>query len=503
MDALEQHAFDLVAKHVGEEGIYREMCLCYGRRAGERVQHTDGEPYSPPTIGSLSAGMMCVKTVKVALRVDEAIFAKFPNVAYHGVGSVKFENWQVGDGKRLHFMPPKDTDQLAHGSGVYATPSFHMAVAYSYWRYKCHKWSAHPQFGITPDGKHFYAVVLMIRMKEYEKKHCTAFSGLTDGWDKEQIEYVCADPASAGIYNVLVSYIPSDGLFPRIELTPALIAESCSAFEPCVTNWRWELTGRTANTREEEHKDDMFVLRTKTGQLTDCSFCHLASTRTEANTWAYAFTKHDSDTGKRTLAVPRFHVMSVGALHFWRTERSQLRMLLWSLKQACLAQVRESYKQDVSEAVPVLRDGVWVYDLARTKRNQVLLIFHTIVSREHLHLHGIRVPEDGGGSLNHNSRFNVKSPSTVHELGLPGTYSVTWHQIFAMTWNVDALPCCRDGCGCSTRLAPWWRSVWNESKALKEKACPPSSLPHSPESERYCCGSCKEKAGSPHARCHV
>jgi len=159
---------------------------------------------------------------------------------------------------------------------------------------------------------------------------------------------------------------------------------------------------------------------------------------------------------RKIIVLPRKHIRGITSEQFWRIPPAKMRYLLWQMRDIALAKCKQEYP-DCTLAQPVFKNNVWIYEENSLSPGQVLLVFHTQVSREHLHLHAnILAQKDGHEILTANS--------PISELGVPKSISMTWQQVFMLTYSVEKSP--------SEFFTKWKRTQW---KSDGHHDVPPSS----------------------------
>jgi hypothetical protein len=481
-DEFERHALGVVARVLGgnHSGILREHSQCYGTRNAENMQYMDqGYHYSPPTTGLMpDTGCEVFKVVKVGLRLPSAdgCFGPDHRIAFHGTNSRTFKTWQPNQQGAIQLLP---SAHGAHGPGIYLTPSFSMALLYSYMYWD----EGIPRFAHSPDFQYPYCIVLMVDLPvgAYEEKKGTAFSHLTDGWDQGRIEWlVPPDKADrCTVYGVLFCYFRPEALqFPVRDKGTTLAPEAGTGIATA-TGW----DGLEVRVPRKCSKDmPLQVRRGQTGLLEACNFCYHHARHSDG--LAVAFTKAPN----HVLALPTLHARSLGSRQFWSLDAGQRRELLWRLREAALREARRSREEAgslIRSAETARRDGgVWTYDPDALSDGDVVMVFHTTVSREHLHLHALVANRDGASG---NPHIVTAGDPVYSNLGRSGSYSITWRQVYELCC-VEVLPsCARQGCTCTVALNRWRRMLY-QSGGRGVRECDPE-----PEASlEFCCRQCRE-----------
>lgn len=137
-------------------------------------------------------------------------------------------------------------------------------------------------------------------------------------------------------------------------------------------------------------------------------------------------------------------------------------------KQTAQTQVQGKLRA-VWYADPVWRQGTWVYDLTKLCKGDLLLVFHARNSYEHLHLHGFICDEDSQGHV-----MIASDPSKTYgrygNLGEPGSFSLTWRQVYELCCLEELPRCARKGCRCTMILQGKTVTEWRRVRRHEVRA---------------------------------
>ena len=470
-DRFETFSLELIKDWLGEEAINTQFSQVYYSRGQMRAAHSHAGEYSAPTIGAIGRLRAdIVKVVKVGLNNSFAKFDESSLIAYHGLPASQMRSFDLAEDVPRFRL--KGSSHGAHGRGVYLTQSFQMACMYAYIDFL-----GNPRFAVTPDGQH-YIVVAMCAVEKKEAKKCkgTAFWENNDGWEHDQLELLVKKESAVHAYGLLFCFFnpdpePKRNHFDKKKLELARLPDGKS-FKLNGADW----TAAEPRVSDGTNLGKLYVRReacdSKKGALLACSCCveHCHWPDDGACLLATTFTKHKQDDGGsmklRVLAVPRVHISGLADPQFWTLSSKSRRILLWELRDEGIRAAKDAVRQSkfpqldrrLHVARPVWRGGEWVYDLSKVRAGGMLLVFHTFVSREHLHLHVVVAGEDGGRDLIRGAGVRWTAGSEWAELGLPGSYSVTWRQVYELCCDESmSIPngskWRRDSNGCQYTLA--------------------------------------------------
>ena len=523
----EVFALEMCTGWLGGASIAMEHSQVYYTRGVELASHSNSDLYSPPTTGCIGRSQAdVVKVVKVGLENCNAQFNAEHDVAYHGLPAHQMQQFDLAEAApRFRLKPSADG---AHGPGVYLTRSFRMASVYAY-----EDWEGGTRFAVGPSGQHFTVVAMCSVPKSCSRKCAgTAFADNHDGWESAEIELV-VQPEHVHVYGLLFCFFNPDPMSdPRslvVHPDTAITALVLSADGKLkLENDAWAVTEPSVPDYNPAAGDCiLYVTRNADGTIKTCEFCakHADVPNRGACMLATAFSKEGQADGGvlqlRILALPRVHIAGVASAQFWALKSKYRRMLLWELRHEGIRVAKDSacrinpgIADKLHVAMPVYRDGEWVYDLELVRAGAMLLLFHTFVSREHLHLHVAVAGEDGGADLIRGDSERWRAGGRYAELGLPGSYSVTWRQVYelccdeSMTRSAGgqaertaaaatqgSKSCARDGCECTVAFRAHDVIAW-------QGVCPPlSPVQRGPMmgNDGFCCDECKD--GGKHPPC--